>query len=255
VTQKLLVERRLPRLQRSSTIALHQQIYLIVRDMIVSGRIGVGSALPSEEALVAMFEVSRVTIRKSLALLQDEKLIERRHGVGTFVSARRLTETVRVAGSDHLQHMLWVGNSTSVQVLEVEWIEATAAAAAFFDCAEGALLLRLVRVRSVEGRPVFHVTTYLPETLAHDLKRAEFMKRSLSDILAMRGHAISSGHQSVTAVLADPVLSQRLDTKVGAALLLMRRYHYDKKGRAVEFSEVHANPGAFELDLTLEAEA
>jgi GntR family transcriptional regulator len=252
MTQKSVALRRVPPLQRNSTIALHQQIYLIVRDIILSGRVGPGSALPAEEALVTMFEVSRVTIRKSLALLEDEKLIERRHGIGTFVSSRLLTETIRVAGEDHLQHMLWVGNSTSVQVLDVEWVAAPPAAATFFDADEGALLQRLVRVRTVQGKPVFHVVTYLPEALARDLKRSDFMNRSLSEILSKRGHAITSGRQSVTAVLADPVLAHRLSTKVGAALLMMRRYHYDEKRLPIEFSEVHAVPGAFELDLTLE---
>ena len=254
MTQKSVALRRLPPLQRSSAIPLHQQIYLIVRDMILSGRIGSGSALPAEEALVSMFEVSRVTIRKSLSLLQGDKLIERRHGIGTFVSSRLLTETIRVAGSDHLQHLLWVGSSTSVRVVDVEWVPASPAAASFFKLLKGAVLQRLVRVRAVEGQPVFHVVTYLPEPLARDLKRADYMKHSLNDIFSMRGHAIAGGHQSVTAVLADPVLARRLSTKVGAALLMMRRYHYDEDRAPIEYSEVHAVPGAFELDLTLESQ-
>lgn len=45
-------------------------------------------ALPSERAFTELLDVSRVTARKALDLLCEQGLITRRHGSGTYVTAR-----------------------------------------------------------------------------------------------------------------------------------------------------------------------
>jgi DNA-binding FadR family transcriptional regulator len=54
-------------------------------DDIVSGRLPVGSALPTEADLGNQFGVSRTVVRESVKLLQDKGLVNVRHGVGTVV--------------------------------------------------------------------------------------------------------------------------------------------------------------------------
>lgn len=61
-----------------------QIIETIKRD-IESGRYPVGSQLPSEAALVESFNTSRPTVVRALTDLQLTGVIERRHGVGSFV--------------------------------------------------------------------------------------------------------------------------------------------------------------------------
>ena len=56
-----------------------------IRDAITEGTYRPGSQLPSETELVAMLEVSRTVVREALRMLEEDGLITRRHGVGTFV--------------------------------------------------------------------------------------------------------------------------------------------------------------------------
>src|SRR5678815_2923536 len=56
-----------------------------LRQAILGGTFLPGSQLPTEAELCAMLGVSRTVVREALRVLEDEGLVMRRHGVGTFV--------------------------------------------------------------------------------------------------------------------------------------------------------------------------
>ena len=65
------------------------------------GRLNPGDKLPTESALMARFDVSRTVVREAISRLQAASRVETRHGVGTFVIARREAEpTFRIAPED-----------------------------------------------------------------------------------------------------------------------------------------------------------
>ena len=59
---------------------IYKKIATELRTRINSDDYAVGDMLPSEKALAAELKVSVMTLRKALALLEEEKLIARRHG-------------------------------------------------------------------------------------------------------------------------------------------------------------------------------
>ena len=71
---------------RDAGVPLHRQLYLVLHDEIGRGALAAGEALPTEQSLCDQFGVSRITVRRALADLAEAGLIERRHGVGSFVT-------------------------------------------------------------------------------------------------------------------------------------------------------------------------
>ncbi len=65
----------------------HREVSRQLRADIAAGRYAAGTRLPSEPQLVKKFGVSRPTIGRALLDLQNEGLIERRAGSGTYVRA------------------------------------------------------------------------------------------------------------------------------------------------------------------------
>jgi GntR family transcriptional regulator len=69
-------------------------LYLQARQYLLSlvedGTFQPGEQLPSEADLAVQLGISRPTLREALHNLEQEGLIVRRHGVGTFVSRRTL---------------------------------------------------------------------------------------------------------------------------------------------------------------------
>ncbi|MEV0745806.1 GntR family transcriptional regulator [Streptomyces sp. NPDC050273] len=67
----------------------HHDIADDLRHQITTGNINPGERLPSEVGLAARYQVSTVTLRRALAVLQGEGLVEKIHGKGNFVRRPR----------------------------------------------------------------------------------------------------------------------------------------------------------------------
>src|SRR5947209_8531546 len=90
--------------------SLAEQAAADLRDAIRTGAFGTSGQLPSEPALSRQLGVSRPTVRHALSLLEQQGLIVRRQGLGTFVLDRvaglsellnnnsGVTEMIRAAG-------------------------------------------------------------------------------------------------------------------------------------------------------------
>jgi GntR family transcriptional regulator of arabinose operon len=72
--------------KKERTKMLHGQLMTYFRERILDGRLSVGTRLPTDEELAALYQISRDSVRQALALLASEGLIERVQGRGTFVS-------------------------------------------------------------------------------------------------------------------------------------------------------------------------
>src|SRR5262249_27503491 len=59
---------------------------LVLRQEIREGRYSIGEQLANERTMAARFGVSRGTIRKAMKILENERLIARQQGRGTFVA-------------------------------------------------------------------------------------------------------------------------------------------------------------------------
>jgi DNA-binding GntR family transcriptional regulator len=66
--------------------AAYRQLAGVLRDRIRSGELSAGQRMPSEKDLHDEFGLARETVRRALAVLRGEGLIEIRQGHGTFVA-------------------------------------------------------------------------------------------------------------------------------------------------------------------------
>ena len=65
-----------------------------IKCQIESGQLKHGDMLPTEEQLGETYEISRMTVRRGLALLADARLIETVKGKGSFITRPRLSQVV-----------------------------------------------------------------------------------------------------------------------------------------------------------------
>lgn len=70
---------------------LYQQISEHLESQIMSGELQVGAQLPTEHALAASYQTSRITSKRALSELENKGLVERTRGKGTFVKARSIS--------------------------------------------------------------------------------------------------------------------------------------------------------------------
>jgi GntR family transcriptional regulator len=231
---------------------LHHQIYLVLADGISTGRYAVGEALPTEEQLTRMFSVSRITVRRAMASLQDAGLIERGAGRRTMVKPQ-IGQAVRVPMSSVMDNIVAYGEATVAKVLEFGYVEARGFVREKLWQADRPVQ-RAVRVRTQHGVPVMHLVTYVPEALGRTFSVDELNRIPLYKLLARAGVQVASAQQIVSASLAEPLVASRLGVKVGAALIDLRCLMLARDGRAVEYVEMLAVPEHLQLRYDMQPE-
>ena len=132
----------------------HRHLYLQVIDRLKSdidaGVFKENEKLPSEFELSKSLGVSRATLREALSLLEEDNIIVRRHGVGTFVNPKPLF-TSGIEQLSSISSMIEAVNMTpGTMLLRAEESEPTEQEIERFNCAEDSQLLTLERVRTAK---------------------------------------------------------------------------------------------------------
>ncbi len=223
----------------SSRIPLYYQLENVLREKITSGVFEAGDKLPTENALIDEYGVSRITVRQALQALSEDGLIERKQGRGTLVAARksrkkRFTGTIHLTGS--LDELIEMGMDTPVKVLEMNRVEADQHEAESLEIKVGTPIYRLKRLRLNEGKPFGMIVNYLPEAIGSELTMAELSSGALLHTMETKlGLNLDNALQQIHAELADPYVAKLLDVRVGTALLSIERTVYTNENKPVEY--------------------
>jgi len=222
-----------------------------VWNRITKGDLRPGEQLPAEERLAGELGVSRGSVRAALALLEREGLVERRHGIGTFVSRhlprlrspihRITTIPALIRQHGHMPQMVWL-RKTDGPIPE----EARRALAVAPD----APLLRLERVYSADEKPAVLCVDFLPTELAGrkvDLKGfgdelLTYLEQEL-DVRIVRIFA------EITAAKANAHVARSLALQPGAAVIVLRQTGMDRDGRPVTFGFGYHDPEVLSFEV------
>lgn len=212
-------------LSTAAGVPLHRQMFLVLHDEIVRGALEPGSSLPTEQALCGQFGVSRITVRRALADLAEEGLIERKHGVGSFVLDGPSIRQREVGGS-YMDELRRVEFETEVEVLEYG-IRGTPRSVAEVMGGRDRVLhaLRLRRARRT-SEPLMITEVWLPVELSETVTEAALIARPLYQLLVEAGIVVERLDHELTAEIAGPMSAQLLGTPIGSPVIRVNRVAY-----------------------------
>ena len=247
-SQRGLADLRNVRLSRRLGTPLHHQIFLVMRDQILSGRYGSSQLLPTEEELARTFGVSRITVRTALAKLVRSGLIKRKQGVGTFIRDQ-VPKAIRVGIREQRASLEQLSKTTKLKLLEIDRGTIPADVQAWFGCKPDAQFMRVVRIRTA-SKPVLLYLTFIPEAIGRRFSKAEYERMPHHELIKRAGIHVTFAEQVVTAALADPIVAARLKIEVGSPLLRIRTMYFNDRSRPVRYLEALASPAMFEFHMT-----
>ncbi len=98
---------------------IYLQLKDLVKNMILSGDINEGDALPSVRQVAMDYKVNPITVSKSYQILVDEELVEKRRGLGMFV---RIGASEKVQTNENEQFIKedWPKILTKIQHLNLD---------------------------------------------------------------------------------------------------------------------------------------
>lgn len=210
-----------------------------LRDGIRAGKWTAGDLLPSEAQLCRQFGVSRGTAVKAIDVLLAQGLLQRRQGVGTFVSRpalhrspgylRGFSETVRRQGRIPAHRLIGQRQLDRNEALQ-------------FGCDEPALLLE--RIRLVDGLPWAIHTALVPmriaggvAALAGPASRVAESDFSLYGAFDDAGLEIDHADERINVRLATRKEAEQLGIERPSAVMLVHRKSFDNRGNLMELIE------------------
>lgn len=210
---------------------LYKQVQAAIREAISAHTLKPDDALPPERELSAQFDVSRITIRKAIAGLVNEGVLDTHHGSGTFVRSKvdknfaQLTSfTDEMASRGMTASSVWLDRSTgSVRPEESFTLRAS----------PGTPVYRFSRIRLADDIPMsIEDTTILGECLSS----ADVVERSLYEALSHTGNRPVRALQRLKAIILNQEQATRLGASAGDAGLLVERVGFNTAGKAIELS-------------------
>jgi GntR family transcriptional regulator, histidine utilization repressor len=192
-----------------------------LRERIARGGWQPGVKLPSERELVQEFGCARMTVHRALRELEEEGLIERRQGSGSFVAELHpLSNLLRVR--DISEEIRERGHTHSTRVLGVAREKAGASVAAAMRLPKGTPVFHVQLVHCESGVPIQLEDRHVNPRLAPDLLACDFTQVTPSHVLFE--HApLTEAEQVIEAVLATKEQAQLLEVAEGSALLMVSR--------------------------------
>jgi GntR family transcriptional regulator len=234
------------------TETLPELVAASMRRAIQDGRLTAGQQLPAEPELAQQLRVSRTTLRDAVRILVSEGTLQRRRGVGTFVSTNPLVNI-----SEGLELLSSTTNVIRSQGYEpgtsqssFESVPASVELAQALNVEPGALLWHFSRTRTASGRPVIHCEEYVPaDLLPADGMPADAPDWSLYRALAGHNLAVTSAVCKILPVIADERLANCLHVSPKHPLLLLRQTHYAAGNQPVLYCENYHNSAIIEFHI------
>ncbi len=220
----------------------YRQILDTLRTRISNGDYPVGARMPTDEALMLEFGVSRQTARAAVQILVDDDVVRRFRRRGSFVVAT--PETSGQWAINTLEDLIEHSFAHKVRVRGKGMASAAEApeAAKALRLAAGEEVFRLVVVREGNGAPYTYSEIFIPLEIA-----AKLPTRSLTGVLSGAIIRMIEAHGGVPAVRALQVASaapagadaaRALDLPEGSPLLLLERTYTSRDGRVLQFARV-----------------
>ena len=228
-------------------------LYARLRDIfmrrIAAGEWRPSTPLPSESTLAQVYDVSVGTMRKALAELVEEGLLERRHGSGTFVRRARLERS--------LLHAFHGGACARearpvIRLISREVVAAAAGDQAALALARDERVIAIERMHLIGDRPVLAETVVLPfapftELMARDLRDLEHELYPLYETAC--GRLVAKVAEKLTVAAANGATAHALACRRGAPVVIIERRAFGHDGQPLEWRRCRGHAEHFSYRL------
>jgi GntR family transcriptional regulator len=232
-----------------SPVPLYIQVASALRRRIETGQWRQGQQISTLEALEQEFEVARVTVRQAVELLQDEGLVRRHQGRGTFVA-------------DKLEDKHWLKLETTWDSLiesirdnvpTMIRVEDAPAQPKLAD-GEGRPAGEYVFLRSVQlknGSPYALVDLHLDRAVYEQSPQAFLTQTALPIVATMKGADIEHAHQTMVIGAADPSAAALLKVPLGTPTAECHCVVTNRKGIAIYVADIVYRNDCVKLHIDL----
>ena len=227
-----------------------QQVKDYLLNYIEQNQLKRNDPLPSEAAIAKQLGVSRNTLREAYISLENEGVIVRRHGVGTFVAYSHIIRDSLNEFLPFAQMIQESGHTPGFQTLSMSFKNAPADVYEVFNVSSETPLRHIKRLVRADQQPVIYVDDFFsPSVEAANLNWDAFdgnTVRFLASAISLAPHQIQS---RIRVTTLNSEISQYLELAEGAPILNVRSTIFTADNQPIVFSNIHFNSDVIELNI------
>jgi len=234
-------------------LPLYQRLREEMLAKIAAGEWSPGAPIPTEAELTRLYGVAIGTVRKAVDTLVSEGLLLRSQGRGTFVrrpnfesSLFRFFRQVNASGRREIPRSRILSKALQKPSREV---------AKALALESGEQVLRMERLRVIDGRALFHEEIWLPAS--RFIVLLDIDSDSFGDLLypfyeKQCGQCIASARETLTVGTADGAMADALDINEGAPVVMIERtaLGYDRTPLEYRLSRAAAEGFRYQIDIS-----
>jgi GntR family transcriptional regulator len=223
----------------SNALPLYTRVETALVSDITAGILPPGCQLPTEDTLIARFEVSRTTVRKAVENLVARGLVEIRRGRGTFVTEPKIKQDLTEL-SGFVEDMIALGRTPTARLLDRQLVVANKTVAQHLGIPVGTLVYRIERVRSADGVAMSFDETYLPQEIGSKIVSNDLEAEPIFSLLEDKYDLpLIEAQYQLEAVTADARVARALGIEVGNPIFLIERTSYVEGQRPIDYEKLH----------------
>ncbi len=237
-------------LEPEEVLPLYHQIKGNITRQIVSGRWKSDHALPSEPDLCTHFGVSRGTLRRALGDLENQGLIVRRQGRGTFVAKPKFEGSV--LGSYRNYRVGAVPHDALSRLLGIQRQPATPDLQHILQLGKHDHVYEVRRLQFMDGVPATVSNSFIPAAIAPGLDKLDIEHEFFYGLLEQRfGLAFLRAEEMLEPVVADDVVAAHLGLAPGAPVFLVERHSFLVGDKPGEFRQAYMRGDRYRYRIEL----
>ncbi|MGG1368194.1 GntR family transcriptional regulator [Priestia megaterium] len=226
--------------------------YLIIMDKlkeeIEKGNLTPGEKLPSETELAKNFKVSRSTVREALRVLEQENIVTKKHGIGTFINQKPLYSNgieELFSVTDLIQRK---GYTPGTKLIFSDYIIPTKHEIQKLNLKDNEKILLVKRIRTSNGDPLVYCIDKIPQNLLPN--ECKLDRESIFDFLEAKVNIkIDYATTSIGTTSYLPEISEALKSDIETPLLVLKQSHYDENDRLVLYSVNYFRSNNFDFHV------
>lgn len=232
-------------------VPLYHQIYSILKSFVLDGSIPYESQMPTENQIVTVFEVSRITAKRAMDELAADKLIIRTRGKGSHVVYRFSAKPVRAPLIGTLESLIDMSEHSIVRVVSVEQDVPPVDIGKRLALSESEQAHRVIRVSSNEDSEPYAYYVSWTVGIGNGYSKQHLETQPRLKLLRGNGIVLTEMHQKLSAVNAPAEVARELDVCEGAALLAIRRLGCISDGTVVDILDGFYNPQRYQYAMVM----
>lgn len=208
----------------------------------------VGDRIPAERQLAVKFGVSRMTLRQAIKTLEDEGILERRLGSGTYVASQKVQE--KMSGIMSFTEITQAnGQTPSSKLISYQVGKPSLSEKERLNLKSDDEILRMERIRYADDTPICYEVVTIPYYLVENSSKDD-ISTHLYETLEKNNYQIGRVTEHISAAVANEQDAKLLDAKKGEALITRRQVTELSSGKPFEYTRARYVAERFEFNFS-----